>query len=222
MRLVHWLVFFCLVTGLAAAESAATRTLFLVRHGIYDYVAGADEKTAMGLNPLGREQAAFVGARLAALPVKIDRLISSELTRARETGDIIGEKLGRTCDRDGRLNETTPPGVGLKPTQIDAGATTQLEAAWKHFAVPAESAPASDVLVCHGNVIRWFVCRALGVNVQQWTRMEIANCSITIIQVRPDGTTRVQQFNEIAHVPFEKQTWSGQGPGWPLSAQPKK
>jgi len=223
MQLLRALFFVAMVClgALDVMAAPAVRTLYLVRHGFYDPVKGADEKTAMGLNPVGREQAAFVGARLAALPVKFDTFVSSELTRARETGDLIGEKLGRACSRDGRLNETTPPGAGLKAEQIDAGAEAQLDAAWKHYAVPADGAPASDLLVCHGNVIRWFVCRALGVDVQQWTRLEIANCSITIIQVRADGTTRLQQFNEIAHVPVEKQTWSGKGPGWPLPAQPR-
>lgn len=222
MRLVLLLWWSCVATLTATANELPTRTLYLVRHGFYDYVKGADEKTAMGLNTLGRAQTQFVADRLAALPVKFDALISSELTRARETGDIIAAKFGSSCDRDGLLNETTPAGVGLKPEQIDAGAEAQLQAAWARFTAPNTSGSTNEILVCHGNVIRWFVCRALDADPKQWTRMEIANCSITLIQVRGDGKVRLQMFNDIAHVPLEKQTWSGNGPNWPLPANRKK
>ena len=32
-----------------------------------------------------------------------------------------------------------------------------------------------DVLVCHGNVIRYFVCRALQFDPQGWLRMAVHN-----------------------------------------------
>lgn len=51
--------------------------------------------------------------------------------------------------------------------------------------------------------------------------MEIANGSITIIEVRPGGIVRLLMFNDVAHVPVARQTWTGQGPAWPLPAQPK-
>lgn len=212
----------CLAHSAFGQNPPGPRTLYLIRHGFYDYDAQADSKTGNPLNALGREQAAFVAERLAALPVKFAAVTSSELTRARETGDLIAARLGLPCGRDAHLNEVTPAGAGVKPEQIDAHAETQLEAAWQHFATPAPTANGShELLVCHGNLIRWLVCRALGVDPQRWTQMEIANGSITMIQVRPDGTTRVQQFNEIAHVPVAKQTWSGRGPDWPLAAQPR-
>lgn len=216
-----WLGLAILVSlpGLLAQSTPALRTLVLVRHGFYDYDAKADDKIGNALNALGREQAAFVGERLRALPVKFSSVVSSEFTRARETGDIVAAILGTTCVRAALLNEATPPGAGLKPEQIDAHAEAQLEAAWKKFAVPGDGASAHDVLVCHGNVIRWFVCRAMGVDLQQWTRLEIANCSLTVMQVRADGSTRVQMFSDAAHVPLEKQTWSGKGPDWLAKAK---
>lgn len=197
----------------------ATRTLYLVRHGYYDYVEGADSKTANALNATGRAQADLVAARLIALPVKFASVTSSEFTRARETGDAIAAKLGLPCVRDESLNECTPPGVGVAEKDVDPGATTQLERAWQHYAQPPKDTSTSEVLACHGNVIRWFVCRALGVDPARWTRMEIANCSLTIIQIRADGTTRLQVFNDVSHIPLEQQTWSSRGPGWPLPAQ---
>lgn len=204
---------------LSAQTEPGTRTLYLVRHGFYDYDPKADDTVGNALNALGREQAVLVAERLANLGVKATSVTSSEYTRARETGDLIAARLELPCGRDGRLNETTPPGLGLRPDQIDADATERLNAAWDRFAAPNATDITHEVLVCHGNVIRWLVCRALGADPQRWTRMEIANCSLTMIQVRPDGTTRVQMFNEVAHLPLAKQTWSGKGPDWPLPAQ---
>lgn len=202
-----------------AETEPANRTLILIRHGIYTPQPGVDEKTGSALTALGKEQAGFVAERLASLGLKYDSITSSELTRARETGDIIAARLGLPCARDGLLNECMPVGVGLPAKPDSAAAETQLGLAWVSYTAPATGAPRHDVLVCHGNVIRWFVCRALGADTKQWTRMEIANCSITIIQVHPDGTTRVQVYNDVSHVPLDKQTWSGKGPGWPLPAQ---
>lgn len=207
--------------SLGFANETGIRTLYLVRHGHYDPVRGGDDQVVMGLNPLGREQAAFVAERLATLPVKFSAVVSSELTRARETGDIIATHLGFTCARTPHLNETLPPGRGIRDDQVWPSAAEHLDASWKHFSQPlaADAANTHEMLVCHGNVIRWFVCRALGVPTEHWTQMEIANGSITMIQIRPDGSVRLQAFNEFAHVPVEKQTWSGRGPAWPLPAQ---
>jgi serine/threonine-protein phosphatase PGAM5 len=222
----HFLLTLALLTtalvAVAAEPAPGVRTLYLVRHGFYDPKPGANAKTEMGLNAIGREQAAMAAERLANFPVKFTSLVSSEITRARETADIIGAKLGMPCPRDGRLNETTPPGVGISPNEVNAGAEARLEKAWSHYTTPSVNGDTHELVICHGNVIRWFICRALGVDTQRWSRMDIANCSITMIQVQPDGVTRVQLFNEIAHIPVEKQTWGGKGPKWPLPANQRK
>jgi serine/threonine-protein phosphatase PGAM5 len=214
-------------TPLLRAElPAVVRTLYLVRHGMYDPVKGDDEKTSNPLNALGREQAAFAAARLAALPVKFNLIVSSELLRARETGDIVAAKLGAVCQRDALLNETTPPGVDLTALKAtpDAGAESQLAAAWTRYAQPTSGAPRSELLVCHGNVIRWFVCKALGADQARWTRMRIANGSLTLIAIRADGSTSLLMFNDTSHVPLDKQTWSmTNAPLWPTpAARPAK
>jgi serine/threonine-protein phosphatase PGAM5 len=207
--------------GVLAQSEPGTRTLFLVRHGIYDAKADADDRTGNALNPLGHEQAALTAARLAGLPLKFDSVTSSEFTRARETGDIIAAKLGLTCARDPMLNEASPSRVGQQTKAEQAAADTQLAHAWARYSVPVHGPAVHQILVCHGNVIRWFVCRALGVDTQHWLSMEIANCSLTVIQIREDGSIKLQMFNDVSHVPLEKQTWAGKGPGWPLPAQPQ-
>jgi serine/threonine-protein phosphatase PGAM5 len=217
---VGTLFFTTILRGAGAEAGTGLHTLFLVRHGIYDPVPGADNKQANGLNPMGREQAALTGARLAALPVKIDAVITSEFTRARETGDIIAAKLGLSCQRDGLLNESLPAGADLDAQHLTptAGAEEQFNAAWARYARPTPTASRNDVLVCHGNIIRWLVCKALGVDPKQWTRMVAANCAVTVIVIRPDGSARLLTYNDASHLPLDKQTWEMvDKPQWMMS-----
>ena len=210
------------VTVFSAPAGPASRTLFLIRHGAFDAQPGADDKAGNPLTALGREQAADVAARLAGLPLKFDAVTSSEFTRARETGDIIATKLGLPCARDGLLNECAPTRFDQPAKPVLAVAVAQLAQAWARYtSLSASGVPVHEVLACHGNVIRWFVCRALGTDTKQWINMEIANCSITVIQIRADGSIRLQMFNDASHIPLDRQTWAGKGPGWPLPAQAK-
>ncbi len=194
--------------------------LYLVRHGMYDRQDSVDERVGNALTALGHEQARLLGRRLAALPVRITSLVSSDFTRARETADDIGSILGMTAARDSLLHECTPTTVradimGQSTPEEIALCDAQLAAAWARYAQPSPAADARDLLVCHGNVIRWFVCRALGVNPDHWLAMEIGNASLTVISVRADGSTRLEIFSDVGHLPPDKQTWVGpRGPGW--------
>ena len=195
-----------------AQSDKATRTLYLVRHGMYDSVKGADSKVANPLNPLGREQAELVAARLAELPVKFDTIVSSEFTRARETGDIIAAKLGMKCQRDPLLNESIPAYQPVDPRMIPLpGAEAQFDAAWASFSKPATGESRAEVLACHGNVIRWFVCKTLGIDPSHYVRMDIANASLTVIVIQANGSCSLMTYNDVSHVPLEKQTWFALG-----------
>jgi serine/threonine-protein phosphatase PGAM5 len=86
--------------------------------------------------------------------------------------------------------------------------------------VPTPDADRHDILVCHGNVIRWFVSRALNGDPRRWPWMEIANGSITILAVRPDGTTRSCASATSGTCAVPKQTWTGKGAGWGAVTKP--
>jgi len=55
-------------------------------------------------------------------------------------------------------------------------------------------------VVCHGNVIRWFVCRVLNVDPMAWLGMSIANCSVTVVRVAPDGELKLLAFADTGHL----------------------
>jgi len=207
---------------LAADTPRATpgvRYLYLIRHGMYDREERVDDRMGNGLNALGREQARLVAERLAKLPAKLASLVSSDYTRARETADIMGRVLGMTPARDSLLHECTP--ISERADLMSGGrredmgrCDSTLSAAWANYVRPSPGMDVHDVLVCHGNVIRWFVSRALGTDTRRWSRMDIANASLTVIAVRADSMTRLVMFSDVGHLPLDEQTWAGRGAGW--------
>ena len=206
--------------ALAAKPGTGLHFVYMVRHGIYDRdTTATDDRVANGLNALGHEQAKLVGARLAALPVKFDRLISSQFLRAKETADDMGALMKLAPTRDEALNECTPTSNNKNMMTGDTPAeTAQCDSArvveWARYFAPTPERDTYDVLVCHGNVIRWTLMKAVGADPKNWHLLDSGNCSLTIFAVRPDGSVRLIEYSDVGHLPVEKQTWSGRAGGW--------
>ena len=206
----------------AAPSRAATGVhyVYLVRHGTYDRdTTATDDRVSNGLNALGHEQAKLVGVRLAALGIPFDHLVSSEYLRAKQTADDMAALMKMTPTRDGLLNECTPASVSAgimrseKPADV-AACDSVRAVSWQRYFVPTPDRDTYDVLVCHGNVIRWTLMRALGADTKHWSDQDIGNCSLSIIAVRPDGSIRLAMYSDVGHIPVDKQTWSGRAGGW--------
>lgn len=209
---LKWIAAIALLLGAVpaqAAEPPAMHTLILVRHGQYDAVPNGDERTGMGLSALGVAQARLAGARLAAWPQRIDGLYASPLRRARETAATIGESLPAdsrfAIDED--LAECTPPTRRTEVTAREkpadfAACQAQLDRLFARYFTPAaDGRPRTDLLVCHGNVIRSMVTRALGVDPQAWLEMSVGHASVTVIRVEPDGRMKVISVGDVGHIP---------------------
>jgi serine/threonine-protein phosphatase PGAM5 len=82
-----------------------------------------------------------------------------------------------------------------------AAAVKQLDAAFARYFTSATDHDRHDILVCHGNIIRYFVIKALGVDSQAWLGFSVAHCSLTIIEVRADGTFKVLAVGDAGHMP---------------------
>lgn len=192
------------------------RTLVLIRHGEYDSDDESDPDVGRHLVPLGRQQARLVAARLKAMPIEWTSIQASAMTRARETGAIIAEYfpgLEMAIHRD--IRECTPT-TRREDIMADleegeaAECEANLNAAWDRlFVPPADDEDEFDIVVCHGNVIRWFVTRVLDVDPHAWLGMSIANCSMTVVQVRADGSTKLIAFADSGHIPYEMTTYPG-------------
>jgi serine/threonine-protein phosphatase PGAM5 len=190
----------------AAAPTAVYRTLYLVRHGEYDHDDPRDERVGKALVPVGVAQARLLGARLRALPVRFAAFRSSPLTRALQTARVLALDLPEPpLAIDPNLAECTPPTRRAEVTAGDspeslAACRAQLERLVAEWLKPVRE-ERHDLLVAHGNVIRYLVTRALGVDPTAWLEMSIGNASLTVIRVEPDGRFKVLAVGDVGHLP---------------------
>ena len=196
-------------------KTDGVRTVYLIRHGQYDHDDPRDPDVGKGLIPLGVAQAKLIAARLKGLPVEMSSLHSSTMTRARETALVIGEDFPDLELQTSKLiRECLPPNRRIDimervPAEALQACTQQLEEAFKLFFAPSPDADRHDIVVCHGNVIRYFVTRVLGVDTTSWLGMSIANCSLTVVKVLADGTTVLLSYSDVGHIPpnLATRTW---------------
>jgi serine/threonine-protein phosphatase PGAM5 len=203
-----------------APKTDGVRTVYLIRHGDYDHADERDPYVGKGLVPLGVAQARLVAARLRGMPVTFTSLQSSTMTRARETALVIGEEFpALPLETSKLISECTPPTrrqdimEGETAEDLEA-CTRQLEEAFPRIFAPSPEADRHDIVVCHGNVIRYFVTRVLGVDTAAWLGMSIGNCSLTVVQVWPTGSMQLLSFSDVGHLPPNLTTRTG--PGAPI------
>ena len=191
--------------AIAAETGAAARTLVLVRHGWYEPDPAADAKLGPHLAPIGVAQAHLVGARLRGVP--FDALRVSPVQRARDTAAVMSLDFpGRHFEVVDDLAECTPPtrrqDIMEREDPADlAACKAQLDRLFSRFFTPAEGSERNELMVCHGNVIRYLVTRALGVDTQGWLEMSVHNASITTIRVEADGRFKVIGVGDAGHLP---------------------
>mmetsp|Transcript_11495 Transcript_11495/g.26995 ORF Transcript_11495/g.26995 Transcript_11495/m.26995 type:complete len:362 (+) Transcript_11495:241-1326(+) len=65
-----------------------------------------------------------------------------------------------------------------------------------------------EIIVCHANVIRYFLCRALQIPPEAWLRLCTFNCSLTYLTIRPTGTVSCRMLGDIGHLPYGMSTFS--------------
>src|SRR5712691_3823802 len=203
--------------------SSAERLMYIVRHGATDWNQSGriQGHIDIPLNETGQAQARMVSRRLAAFGATA--LFSSDLLRAYETAQIIGQATGLRVLQKSELREINF-GVwqGLSSLQIrerdpevyaarranpydvaPAGAET-----WRQFydrAVQAiqemlamTEAPRL-IVVTHGGVCTVVGLRALGFDCTGKRTFESHNCGIHTIAVHGE-TWRVVALNDVTHL----------------------
>lgn len=65
-----------------------------------------------------------------------------------------------------------------------------------------------EIIVCHANVIRYFLCRALQIPPEAWLRLCTFNCSLTYLTIRATGTVSCRMLGDIGHLGHEHSTFS--------------
>lgn len=181
-------------------------TIILVRHGQY-------QKEPEELTSLGREQARLVAKRLREWD--IDKIYFSSMPRAKETAEIIQMEIdyqGKMLESD--LLRECLPGF-LKKLQKAAGLNDEkklrndkkiAEKAFKTF-FGLKGKKRTVVLVCHGNIIRFFMMKILQTNSDNWMLMDIQQCGISIARSEKSQFWRMISHNDIGHIPAKLRTF---------------
>lgn len=192
-------------------RSRVVRHLILVRHGQYNMDGRTDLERY--LTEKGQKQAAVSGERLKELGIKFDKIVRSTMTRAQETAKIISLSLPELkLYDDALLEEGAPippePPVGHWRPEVsqffEDGA--RIEAAFRkyfHRADPDQTEDSYTLIVCHANVIRYFVCRALQLPPEAWLRISLGHASLSWVSIMNDGRVTLRTLGETGHMPRE-------------------
>lgn len=204
-----------------------TSNIILIRHGETAWNA---ERRLQGhldipLNAEGERQAALLAAALASEP--IDLVVSSDLSRARQTAQAVADALGMAVQFDPRLRERCYGGFeGLLYSEIEARFPAEF-AAWQARDVDAELPPGKHqgetfraffaratgailawgaahpgqtlALVAHGGVLECAYRLALGLPLETPRDFKVFNASINRFTCT-DGRLQLQSWGEVGHL----------------------
>ncbi len=192
------------------------RTIYLIRHGEYNYIDENQPDSERVLTPLGIAQARLVANRLKSMNVNFSSLTSSTMTRARQTALEINKDFpALILEQSDLIRECTPPTwrkkvmAGVDATETEECAENLEEAFQKYFVPSGDGDDRNDIIVCHGNVIRYFVTKVLNVDTMAWLQMGISNCSLTIVRIKSDGSMKLDSFSDYGHIPENMRTFTG-------------
>ncbi|XP_073832530.1 phosphoglycerate mutase 5 isoform X1 [Musca autumnalis] len=200
-------------SDLEKATTKVARHIILIRHG--EYLDLGDTDDTHRLTTRGRLQAQYTGKRLKELGIKWDKVIASTMTRAQETCDIILKEIDfdpkdvKHCAfiREGAPIPPQPPVGHWRPEESQFfrdGA--RIEAGFRryfHRALPSDKHDTYTLIVGHGNVIRYFVCRALQFPPEAWLRISINHASITWLTIQPSGNVCIKYLGDTGFLPAQ-------------------
>ena len=180
------------------------RTLVFLRHGQFSL-------STLSLTPLGRRQAALAGQRLCTFPVT--RIHCSTMKRAYETALIIAKQHRRRSPARSHLLRECLPTVPrgrrtssvVSVEMIRRGKDRADRAYRRYFRRPVTRAEC-ELIVSHGNVIRYLIGRALGFRKHGWYQLGTSHCGITILRISEKGEMILDRYNDTGHLPAKLST----------------
>ena len=193
-----------------------TRTIYLVRHGQYFTNSGSTNQNTGSLTEQGKQQARFVADYFIQLPIKT--LYASSLPRAMETARIIADKSQQEVIKSDLLQESIPSippkmngsVIALMHVSLQLSHTTldedlkRSEKAFEIFFKPPlkDEQSFNDIIVCHGNIIRFFMCKLLAIDIDNWIKFRMNHCGISCVTIEDTGAMKIVSHNETKHMPF--------------------
>ncbi len=191
-------------------EERGKRYIYLVRHG--QYHMDREQEGYGTLTALGRRQAHSVGRRLAR-EHEVEFIHHSDMPRAIETAEIVAGHLSDIPKKQSRLLReglpTAPSHWNGRPSRAHLARTRErMDAAYGRYFKPLKGKKdRHDLIVAHGNLIRYLVRRALGDPIGKWWRMDILQCSLCVVAIVPPPRHSVlMAFNDVGHLTMSMRT----------------
>ncbi|MFI8965072.1 bifunctional RNase H/acid phosphatase [Streptomyces sp. NPDC053493] len=213
--------------GWAGPDMGAPATFVLLRHGEtaltpekrFSGSGGADPE----LSEAGRRQAEAVAAALAARGT-IQEIVSSPLTRCRQTAEAVASRLGLDVRIENGLRETDfGAWEGLTFAEVrerykddldawlaspkaaptgggESFATVSRRVAATRDRLTAAYAGRTVLLVTHVTPIKTLVRLALGAPPESLFRMELSAASVSAVAYYADGNASVRLLNDTSHL----------------------
>lgn len=198
--------------------------LLIARHGatLHNLEARFTGQIDAPLSPLGERQAEALASRLQSM--RLDAIVSSDLSRARRTADAIAQRHAQPVIEDADLREISM-GVWEGQTVSDVrrewpdlfarvecdptGAASAPDGeSWAQFTTRVDGAlmrwleryPQGDVLwVAHGGVVSALLLRALGLSYERRQQFARGNASLFELRYSAAGVVIVRA-NDTSHL----------------------
>lgn len=200
--------------------------LFIVRHGetLWNKEGRFQGQIDTDLSEKGLEQADLIAEKLASH--KFDAVVSSPLARARVTGERIAAACGcKTFEIAEGLTEINHgEWEGLMASEVEER-WPELLAEWhaspENVTMPGEGGESLDDVqkrsvaaaehiaarfkgdVCvtaHDAVIKVLLCKIVGAPLSSFWNFQIANCSLTIAELRDGKQPRISLLGDANHL----------------------
>ena len=183
------------------------RTLYLIRHARYFETSPGPGRSAGGLTPEGAAQARRTAARMKRIPFHV--IHCSTLRRAMETMEIIHRVRSRARIRKAHMLRESIPCVPRRSPELFRGIRaaaiardrSRAERVFRRYFKTSRGGDRSELVVTHGNLIRYLICRVLGVSPRVWLNMRIHNCGVSVVVVKEDGNLVLASYNDTGHLP---------------------
>ena len=216
----------------------AVRHIYLVRHAQREPVAGPDSYgpgltllgwkqahlTARRLSTLKidviytsslrrtMETARIIALEFDGIPIRPSSLLW-ECIPAIPDYALEWHRKHQHVDTDSiRIPAEVKPWVGLWGDEIELKEIEegfeQARTAWDKYFIPTRGKDRHEIIVCHGNLMRYFVMRALMVPPEAWNNSDLYNCGISEITIHADGKIMLLSHNDNGHLPDEMKTLS--------------
>ncbi|CAJ1327729.1 unnamed protein product [Effrenium voratum] len=192
-------------------NNVGTRHLLFVRH--------AQPGEAEPLSPLGLQQAELAAQRIFSQVglSKYKVIFHAPSAEAKATADVIQKRLGKVLAKESDLlvegvpmvPDPAPEQLQQLPKDVLFKDMVRAEGAlrthlWRPAGGPESTA---EIVVGHGNQMRYVLCRALQLNPNVWSRFAAGHATVSWLEISSDGSVLLREFGGSGHLPPELRTY---------------